>query len=75
MSFNKGDKVRVKEESLPGYLVEFQKKVSGGRIGIVVGYQGERHAYSCPIVEFPAAGRRKVYRPGRIHPMDLELVE
>ncbi len=74
MTFEVGDKVRVKEESLPCYLVEFQKKVSRGRVGVVVGYTKPRQPSDSPLVEFPECGRRKLYRPGRISRQDLELV-
>lgn len=75
VEFNKGDKVRVKADSLYRYKSEFASKVKGGRIGIVVGYRAPRHAGDSPIVEFPPSGRKILYRPGQVYWSDLELAE
>ncbi|WP_143031405.1 MULTISPECIES: hypothetical protein [unclassified Pseudomonas] len=74
MMFEKGDKVRVKESAINGYLAEFRQKVKGGRIGSIRGYRMPVRPWDNPLVEFPAEGRRKAYC-AIVSWRDLELVE
>lgn len=68
----KGTKVRIKECSLDGFLVAFQKKVRG-RVGVVTGHFSFRPGSS--LVEFPAVGRKKELKMCLIGNAHLELVD
>ncbi len=71
VKFPVGTRVRMKEGALDRYYVEVQRRVKGGRIGIVSGHTVPRDV---PIVVLPQEGRRKEYRFGPIQPDDWEVV-
>ncbi|WP_132646428.1 hypothetical protein [Pseudomonas aeruginosa] len=74
--FQIGDKVRVREDALDGYIAEYRNKMSRGRVGVITGFPpswgGKR---ASPIVMFPKDGRRKEFRAGQLREGALELVE
>ncbi|WP_124089476.1 hypothetical protein [Pseudomonas aeruginosa] len=74
--FQIGDKVRVREDELDGYIAEYRNKMSRGRVGVITGFpMGWGGKPGNPIVFFPKDGRRKEFRPGQLRPEYLELVE
>lgn len=73
--FKVGDIVRVRDEALSFYLCEFQRRVKGGRKGVITGFSRSRYGEGMPFVTFPAEGRKKEYKAGQMHKSDLELCE
>lgn len=70
--FPVGAKVRMKAEAVEGCFVAFQRRVAGGRIGIVTGHTFPNEN---PLVVLPQDGRRQSYNVGAIRASDWEVVE
>lgn len=70
--FPVGAKVRMKAAAVEAYLVEIQRRVKGGRLGVVTG-----HSYPSeyPMVLLPKDGRKQTYNIGAIRAEDWEVVE
>ncbi len=71
--FQIGDKVRVREDKLDGYIAEYRNKMSRGRVGVITGFPTRWGGN--PFVFFPKDGRRKEFRPVPLRHEYLELVE
>jgi hypothetical protein len=69
-TFNKGDRVRVKESALDGYPKSLEARLRG-REGLVTGHAGRNP--NRVFVTFPKNGRKLEFHfPGYIHASDLE---
>ncbi len=69
--FPVGATVRMKQDAVQNYKIEFQRKVSGGRLGVVTGHTFPKEQ---PMVTMTAVGRKKECCIGGIILNDWEVV-